>query len=243
MSRAWDCEQASFRSTDSEGVITSSFIPLHYERNYAYPLLIWLHGPGDNELQLRRVMPFVSLRNYVAVAPRGTMRTAGEAHTWSQEAGSIELAEHRVLAALELATRRFNVSSQRIFLGGYDAGGTMALRVGFRRPDLFAGVASIGGSFPVGHHPLIQFDRVRDLPVLLSHGRDSDSCSEDIVCRNLKLLHAAGISTTLRQYPCGDDLTTQMLRDLDGWMMERVTGESSVRDATPTSSRGFDHQN
>jgi hypothetical protein len=29
---------------------------------------------------------------------------------------------------------------------------------------------------------------------------------------------------TLRQYPCDDELTTQMLHDLDVWLMEQVTG-------------------
>jgi hypothetical protein len=28
----------------------------------------------------------------------------------------------------------------------------------------------------------------------------------------------------LRQYPCEDELTTQMLKDLDSWLMEQVTG-------------------
>ena len=46
------------------------FVPLHYEPNYAYPLIVWLHGAQDDERQLKRVMPFISLRNYVAVAPR-----------------------------------------------------------------------------------------------------------------------------------------------------------------------------
>ena len=39
------------------------FAPLHYESNYAYPLLVWLHGSGDDESQLKRIMPLVSLRN------------------------------------------------------------------------------------------------------------------------------------------------------------------------------------
>ena len=49
------------------------FAPLHYESNYAYPLIVWLHGANDDERQLKRIMPFVSLRNYVAVSPRGTV--------------------------------------------------------------------------------------------------------------------------------------------------------------------------
>ena len=44
--------------------------PLHYERNYAYPLVVWLHGPGDNERQLQRIMPLVSMRNFVSIGPR-----------------------------------------------------------------------------------------------------------------------------------------------------------------------------
>ena len=47
--------------------------PLHYERNYAYPLVVWLHGPGGDERQVTRVMPLVSSRNYAAVGPRGTI--------------------------------------------------------------------------------------------------------------------------------------------------------------------------
>ena len=30
-----------------------------------------LHGWGDDETQLKRVMPIVSMQNFVAVAPRG----------------------------------------------------------------------------------------------------------------------------------------------------------------------------
>ena len=33
---------------------------------------------------------------------------------------------------------------------------------------------------------------------------------------------AAGCTVALRQYPCGDDLTTTMLADLNRWIMEVV---------------------
>ena len=54
------------------------FVPMHYEPNYAYPLLVWLHGPGDDERQLQRVMPLISLRNYMAVGPRGVSPRCGK---------------------------------------------------------------------------------------------------------------------------------------------------------------------
>ena len=44
------------------------FAPLHYASGYAYPLIVWLHGSGSDERQLQRIMPLVSMQNYVAVA-------------------------------------------------------------------------------------------------------------------------------------------------------------------------------
>ena len=53
-----------------------------------------------------------------------------------------------------------------------------------------------------------------------------------------RTLEKQGLSVTLRQYPCGDELTTQMLRDLDVWLMEQVTGvvTSEVVEPAPLPS-------
>src|SRR5580704_14656212 len=104
------------------------FTPLHYERNYAYPLIVWLHGPNDDEQQVTQVMPLVSLRNYVGVGPRGTLaapRLAG-GYSWSQNERQIMLAEQRVMAAVEAARRWRNIAPSRIYLSGCGCGGAMA---------------------------------------------------------------------------------------------------------------------
>ena len=41
----------------------SLFIPQHYESNYAYPLIVWLHGPNDDERQVNRILPLISPQN------------------------------------------------------------------------------------------------------------------------------------------------------------------------------------
>ena len=58
-------------SSPRRGTKFATFSPLHYEPKYAYPLIVWLHGSGESEAQLRRVMPAISLRNYASIAPRG----------------------------------------------------------------------------------------------------------------------------------------------------------------------------
>lgn len=201
------------------------FGPLHYESRYAYPLLVWMHGPADDETQLRRVMPLVSLRNYVAVAPRGVDSTAGRrGYWWPQNETDIGLAEQRVFDAIGAARRKFHLHERRIFLAGFDCGGTMAFRLAMMHPELFAGVVSLGGAFPSSHAPLCRLNQARRLPIFLATGRDSREYAPEQVCDDLRLFHSAGFQVALRQYPCGQEIALAMLSDMDRWMMELITG-------------------
>jgi phospholipase/carboxylesterase len=202
----------------------ATFAPLHYEPGYAYPLVVWLHGTTGNERQVRRVMPRVSMRNYVSIAPRGTCATPadGDGFCWQQTAEAIEQAETRIFDCVEIASRRFNVHPDRVFLAGMDCGGTMALRTAWNHPGRFAGVATFGGSMPLHGRPLRNVNALRRLPCFVATGRQSGDYPEADVCRDLRLMHAAGCTVALRQYPCGDELTTTMLADFDRWMMALV---------------------
>jgi len=215
----------AFRSS-CDGARHAVFSPLHYEANYAYPLIVWLHGAGDDERQLRRIMPLVSMRNYIAVAPRGTLGAADGSGTggyrWCQSEDQIYMAEHRVLESIEAVQAEFNVAPARVFVAGYGCGGTMAFRLGLNHPDRFAGVLSIGGAFPEGLTPLGRLAEVRKLNVLLASARESQNYPPHKVCENLRLIYAAGMSVNLRQYPCGDELNSHMLADMDRWIMEQV---------------------
>src|SRR5687768_7836303 len=86
------------------------FAPLHYESNYSYPLIVWLHGPHNNELQLKQILPLVSLRNYVGAAPRATVASeqdggAGIQFCWHEDERNVELAEDRLWECLDGARR------------------------------------------------------------------------------------------------------------------------------------------
>ncbi len=199
------------------------FTPLHYEPKYSYPLMVWLHGPGhDDERQLVRIMPMISMRNYAAAAPRGIRSHDSQTLDWPQDPLSIESAEHRVFDCIGAACERFNIADKRVFLGGFDGGGTMAFRIALNQPESFAGVLSLGGALPQGHQPLGRLVAARSLPAFLALGRDSEIYGPEKACDDLKLLHTAGVSVTLRQYPCGHELSEQMLRDVDRWMMEQI---------------------
>jgi phospholipase/carboxylesterase len=205
------------------------FAPVHYEPNYAYPLLVWLHGPGNDERQLVRVMPLVSMRNYVAVAPRGfripSSDGASDGLGWPHDIEHVQAGEQRVWESIEAARRKFHVAAGRVFLAGFDCGGTMAFRIALNHPDRFAGVISLGGPFPSGGTPFGQWAQARRLAVLFGACCNSREYPTTQACDDLRLLHAAGIvSITLRHYACEHALVQPMLRDLNRWIMDQVTG-------------------
>lgn len=208
----------------------ATFVPLHYERGYAYPLVVWLHSSSGNESELRQVMPLVSMRNFVAVAPRGTFphRRQGDAHGWRQLPGDIEEAEARIDDCIRLAQERYNIHPDRIFLVGQGSGGTMALRVAWSNPAKYAGVATLGGPLPWHLCPFRHVKQIRRLPCLLAMSRQSRDYPDDRVCGDLRLLHSAGCTVALRQYPGGDELTTVMLADLNRWLMQFVCGSGDI---------------
>jgi phospholipase/carboxylesterase len=202
---------------------TATFAPLAYESGYKYPLIVWLHGDGACENSLPQVMKHVSLRNFVAVAPRGVEALA-DGYGWSQFADCVDAAEDAVFDAIDSTRERFSLHANRVFLVGSGSGGAMAMRVALRHPNKFAGVATLDGALPSGDALLCRVNDARKLPLLLSASKQSIDYPESRMCRDLALLHSAGCRVAIRQYPGNDDLTTAMLADVNRWAMDIICG-------------------
>lgn len=205
------------------------FIPAGYEKNYAYPLLVYLHDREQTAGQLHRVMPSVSLQNYVGTAfnsPWMGRARAGERSggVWEQSDRGVATALEGLANCIAMAESRLHVNREKIFLVGSGAGGSMALRLAFLYPQRIAGVVSLNGELPTTGPVLSRLKVARNIPILLAHYRDSTNFTEHRLCENLVLLHSAGFSVTMRQYPCDDGGCGQVYRDLNAWIMEAVTG-------------------
>ncbi len=214
------------------------FGPERYEPRYEYPLIVWLHSCGSNEQELAHLMPSLSMQNYVACAPRGTraMDPCGKLFQWGTSAAAAAIAEESVFEAIDVATSQFSVAPNRIFLAGFRGGASMAWRIGLRYPDLFAGVVNLCGQFPSQHQPLSKLVAARQLPTLWMYGEKSSACGVDHVCETLRVLHAARLTAHIRQYPSGDEVLSNMLLDMNSWLMERVTNQPACFEETRESS-------
>ena len=231
---ALDVQEARFGW--SEGELAACFYPLHYEPRYAYPLLVWLHNEGGDEKQIGRIMPLLSLRNFVAIAPRsletpsatGPTCRSGLQRSWRSNEHNFEDCVAQVMSALRMARSRFNIHARRIFLVGDGTAGTTALRLAMQFPDVFAAVASLGnGALPSGRF-LGNLTKARNVPVFLSMpGMDAVPEAEQQACAALRLLHAAGFEVTLRQYFCDQDRPPRLFADLNCWLMNLVATTAS----------------
>ena len=219
------------------------FSPMHYEPKYAYPLLVWLHGTGEDERQLTRIMPIMSVRNYVAVAPRGLpiaqpaspetfdlsvsaiLQRTRQQYDWVLSDENWATFEQRIFDCIAVAQERCCIADHRIFIAGFGTGGTAALQLAMLYPECFAGAAAFGSEIPVENGIYPSWQAIQPLSLLLGIGKSIP----DHACRMMELCYTAGLKADVREYPDTGYLTSEMLQDLNRWMMQIVCQEPSGR--------------
>jgi len=226
------------------------FSPMHYEPNYAYPLLIWLHGTGDDERQLTRIMPVISMRNYVAVAPRGLLlgqpdssrmfdlsvsailQRPKEQYGWVCPAENPAIMEQRIFDCMAIAQERCNIADHRIFIAGFGTGATAALQLATLYPECFAGVAAFGGEIPAAAPVFPSWQMTQPLSVFLG----TDGSVPGHVCQVMELFYTAGLTADVQEYADTKQLTSAMLQDLNRWMMQVVASSAVHPSHVPSSA-------
>lgn len=206
------------------------FTPEHFERNYAYPLVIWLHSQDSSEYELDSVMPAISLRNYVGLALRGTHAgNRPNLYAWGYSQTAYGIVEESVLDALSLAVETFSINPSMVFLAGQGQGGTLAQAIGLRHPERFAGVVSFNGIFPDAQSTLWRWKEARRLPVLSMHSGVAANRQAEQLLRSVRQTYAFGLRYQFAEFVGDDDLNTAMTQAANRFMMGWVTGESSAQ--------------
>jgi len=117
--------------------------PMNVAGDGPRPLIIALHGFGDTAANYPKAWgPVAEDFGAILVVPHGPRRV-GNGRGW----GNVEEAEAVVEATLEYARKTFEVDWDRVVLTGFSQGGFMAMAIGSRHPDLFAGVIPMAGGY------------------------------------------------------------------------------------------------
>jgi predicted esterase len=120
-----------------------AYLPLEYDHNKKWPLVINLHGyNGANPVYVKwwsidqRHTDIVDRYPVIDIEPHGRGNTSYNG-----------IGELDVLKCIELAKELFNVDEDRIYLKGESMGGGGTWNVGTRNPGLFAAIAPVYGGW------------------------------------------------------------------------------------------------
>jgi len=107
------------------------------------PLVVALHGYGGRADDYQMLWRGAAARaGAVLVIPQG-VRRAGSGYSWQDP----DEAELILELTLEWTRRQVAIDEDRIVLTGFSQGGFIAMALGVRRPELFAGVIPMAGGY------------------------------------------------------------------------------------------------
>ena len=155
-------------------------IPLNYDPEQSYPLIIGLHGWGDNADNFINVEQKFPEMNVIFVSPEAPYEFGPGTdigYSWIQGYDdpnifdqSVTLSEEYILNVIEFMKGNYTIDD--VYLMGFSQGCWMTYYIGIRNPELFHGLLCFGGELPadmLGEDTLIH---AKDLPVFIVHGEN-----------------------------------------------------------------------
>lgn len=149
------------------------YTPSNYDRAQKWPLIVLCHGtkPWDNAK--RQMLDWVKLseeRGFIVVAPElcGTSKFPSPSLP-KQLARQLE-DERRILNTVRHVRAAYNISSDRIFMTGWSAGGYAVLYTGLKHPDIFRALAIQQGNFEASYLTDVVGRIDSHTPVCIIHG-------------------------------------------------------------------------
>ena len=212
-------------------------MPKHYTPTYRYPLVIHLHGEGNNQREINQLFPHISAQNFVYAGIRGQRCLDADATRfgWGQSDASAHRTSADLLACIDEAKKRFSIHADRVVLIGRESGGEMAMRMAMEHPQTFAAVVSIGGSWPRFRLSDWHALRRRRLPLLWQWGREDPTYSRDARLKDCRASMLMGMKVEIREYPGDGEPCTTMLSDINHFLMGTLIGEDIVSDHSSLS--------
>jgi len=110
------------------------YVPLDYDKNRSYPLLVYLHGSGQDDHALERA-DFIK-DGYIVVAPNGR----GVSNCFYTKESQEDISD-----AIDDVEREFNIDKKRVVLSGFSMGGYGVFRTFIENPDRYSAIAIISG--------------------------------------------------------------------------------------------------
>jgi len=170
----------------------SVYVPETYDPAQAHPVIVALHGgAGHGRLFLWTWVADARSRGAIVIAPTAT------GDTWSLMDPHVDIAN--ITRILDGVRARWTIDPTRMLLTGMSDGGTFTLLAGLDEDSPFTHLAPVAASF----HPLLvsvsEPHRIRDLPIMVTHGALDWMFPVSVGRTANRALTAAGARVTYRE--------------------------------------------
>ena len=166
-------------------------LPEDYDANKKYPLLVFLHGSGQDEQKLLNRQR--GNGRFIELAPLG--RDLFRAY-------SAPASQRDITEAIEDVKKHFSVDADQIVVGGFSMGGYGALRTFYENPGVYKGVAVFAGhpdlanAWLEGDYPNFLEQKYlkpfKSIPVFVYHGTKDAAIHVTLAEKLITQLRAAG---------------------------------------------------
>ncbi|QIG95260.1 MULTISPECIES: phospholipase [unclassified Bradyrhizobium] len=193
----------------------SMYVPEYYTPDRTWPLVMALHGgSGNGRGFLWSWLRDARSRGAILVAPTAT------GQTWALMGDDTDTPNlNRII---DQVRERWRIDETRMLLTGMSDGGTFSYVSGLDGASRFTHLAPVAATF----HPLManmaDADRLRGLPIFITHGRLDWMFPVQTARQTQGLLSAAGANVVYREI---DDLSHTYPREINAEVFRWLNGE------------------
>jgi predicted peptidase len=177
------------------------YVPKSWDGKSALPILLFLHGAGANErtyldMAEGQVRTLAEKHGYIVVSPLGFTPLGGygnplrlpavfgQSQTAAAQRAAITperrrelaLSELEVITVLEMVTEEYGADRSRTFLAGHSMGSGGTWHLAARYPERWRAIAPMSGPFVDSQ--TYPFERIRELPILMTEGTGAEPSLE-----------------------------------------------------------------
>ncbi len=197
--------------------------------------VVWLHGLGADGHDFEPVAPMLNLGSPVRfVFPHAPMRkvtinAGAEMRAWydidprAPLAGTEDIRRSaEQIEELVQAEEERGIARSRIVLAGFSQGGVIALHLGLRSQERFAGVMALSTYLHDHEHIAeeVSFASI-DTPILMAHGQMDPMIPMARAITSRDALTALGYDVEWREYGMGHQVSPQEIADIGEWLNAR----------------------
>lgn len=136
----------TFQYTNEKGQIKHPeyilSVPVNYKIENEYPLFVTLTGGNYKAENFHKLWkPITDSLGVILVTPVSESKDSSDA-AWNENS------DFMVLSCMDKVAEKVNLNLDKIYVGGFFEGGTLAYKLGYKYPQIFKGVAAISAKLP-----------------------------------------------------------------------------------------------